>query len=80
LNSGFNNLTQAAWNAAIASIDTPEMVEKVAKAIFTDRNGKWDYNKFRSQMQPYIDDAKAAIAAIKEQANGGGMENLTDGV
>lgn len=42
------------------------LVERAARAIFTRRNGKWDYNTWRSDQriaEAYRGDAHAAVAA-----------------
>jgi hypothetical protein len=45
----------------------PETVEAMARDIYTKRNGKWDYNAYRSDpriAEAYREDAKAALAVL----------------
>ena len=49
------------------SVSLNELIEKVARVIYTERNGKWDYREYRSDpriAEAYRKDAKAAIAAM----------------
>ena len=46
--------------------DIEQDVENVARAIYTRRNGKWDYNAWRSDpriAEVYKNDARAALSA-----------------
>lgn len=48
--------------------NTPDTRETVARAIFTARNGRWDYAAYRSDpriAEAYRKDADAAIAAMR---------------
>lgn len=49
----------------IARLESEKLVMDIAKAIYTKRNGQWDYHLFRTQQEPYIKDAQAAINIIR---------------
>ena len=50
-------------------LEQEAIIEDVARAIFSERNGKWDYSKWRSDpriAEAYRKDAAAAIKSYKE--------------
>jgi len=53
-------------NTLIEQMESEKLTMVVAKSIYEKRNGVWDYHLFRSQQEPYIKDANAAINVIKE--------------
>lgn len=53
--------------------ETPELVERVARAIYEARNGAWDFYAYKADSriaEAYQKDAKAAIKAINEVTHG----------
>lgn len=66
-----------------------EMVERVAKAIYEDRNGPKCYpwgSRTKSHRAPYLADARAAIEAMRDlnvsmilKATGGGVKRQSNG-
>lgn len=51
--------------------NTPDARERVARAIYTARNGRWDYNAWRSDpriAEAYRKDADAAMEAIQGES------------
>ena len=43
------------------------IIERMAEAIFIDRNGERNRKRFNEQRVPYIKDAKAALSVVIEE-------------